>query len=692
MNILYIIFIIMMVYTVMYAVLSFLSALVPSLLLYHHLIKNKKRYCEYDKEENGKKITLILNLERNINEFILKINSLVTLDYENYDIYIVASEKNLYSVKKIIDVFNLEKKEKNFNYQINKDEIISLYSNGKINLLNKEKSNIYNNINAVIDNIQSDLFMVIEEGIFPQKNALNKLAREFMLNDNTLFNMGVIKNDTYIQRQGLNFEGIKTHNFFQSAIVLKGIKNKLFLKTFNYEFCDGYEEGNNFVMYNLEKVRNVGGFSNKNINPNNSLKQKLVDNFGGEYFMDYEALAIKESGEIKDYLDYEIKSTYFNRTVEKSQNSFLNAIKVYGFLSKTLASVLDLIILVFSLVLAFIGVITFEMFFSLFIIYISFETIKNILLVISDKISMKNSKGFLETLELIGYCIIYNFGLRQFYNLHALSIRFHKDERMEEYYSQKELFGYQLDDDEIINEKLTEEVERINYKEIILNSKNKSLNVDNGTNKEKEQNKETVYIDENEPKELEIPEYEIDDIKESEDYSDSNELNDIINEINEFEVKDEILNENDDALDEEGIDEILDKPAIYTVDEENLEDAEQLTQSTKKEELSDEKKKSMLDEESELMKIMKRVEQTYNKIEELEKAVNKELNDIDRRSGYSDINEKIDNLKKEVLDQEKNIDSVYSNKKDIAVNDVKASDLDDLSMEEIDEEFKNIII
>ena len=87
MSILYIIFIIFIVYTIMYGIVSLFSAVIPSIMVFNNLIKNKKRYLDVEKE--GKKITLILNEEKNINEFILKINSLTKLDYENYDIFIV---------------------------------------------------------------------------------------------------------------------------------------------------------------------------------------------------------------------------------------------------------------------------------------------------------------------------------------------------------------------------------------------------------------------------------------------------------------------------------------------------------------------------------------------------------------------------------------------------------------------------
>ena len=196
MSILYVIFIIFIVYTIMYGIVSLFSAVIPSIMVFNNLMKNKKRYLEVEKE--GKKITLILNEEKNINEFILKINNLTKLDYENYDIFIVVSSNNTFLSKRIISTFKLQKENKSFIYNINKEEIISIYSNGKINLLIKEQGSKWNNINAVIDNIDSDLFMVLEENIDIERTSLSKLAREFMLFDDNLFSMGIIKSRVYI--------------------------------------------------------------------------------------------------------------------------------------------------------------------------------------------------------------------------------------------------------------------------------------------------------------------------------------------------------------------------------------------------------------------------------------------------------------------------------------------------------------
>ena len=677
MSILYVIFIILIVYTIMYGVISLFGAVIPSIMVFNNLIKNKKRYL--DVEKKGKKITLILNEEKNINEFILKINDLTKLDYENYDIFIVVSSNNTFLSKRIISTFKLQKENKSLIYNINKEEIISIYSNEKINLLIKEQSSKWNNINAVIDNIDSDLFMVLEENIDIERTSLSKLAREFMLFDDNLFSMGIIKSRIYTSEENLNFKGIKTHDFLLGSVILKSIKNKLFLKTFNEEFCSGFESGNNFTLYNRNKVKDVGGFCDKCINPNNDLKNRLTKKFGDRYSIDYEALAFKQEEDFKPYLFNEMYSTYINAKNQNAINSFMGLSKFYEFLSSVLNPILELPIIIFSLVLAFLKVISIKEFLLFILLYIAFDILKNILLIITDKISIGKNYNFVETLELIGFCIVYDFGLRQYYDLHKLSVRFHKDEKIEEYYNENEIFGHIDDKAPIVNEKLQNKVDSI----VVLSDKDEEKVLKKVTPLKQE------TIEENE---FDIPLYDENEHS-KEDMVHTGDLENIIDEINSFQVDDNIIsNENNEdgssKVDEE--DDLLDREETSYIEENN--DIKSNIQKDEKEKLNEEVKKEKTEgsnKNSDLQKIIKQVEQTYSKIEALEKAVNKELSDIEKRSGHKDINKEIDKLKLEIENQEKNIKNYHEQS---VKEEIASTSLDEMSEEEIKKEFENITI
>ena len=276
MNTLYIIFIVMTIYILMYGIISLFAGVIPSVLVFRQIHKNNKRYKDMVEDKKSKKISIILSAEPNINKFMVKVKNLLSLDYDNYDIYIVNTSGDLKFARKIINFFDLKKNTDGIKYKINKSEIISIYKNGKINLLNTEKTNKWNGINAAADNTNADLILNLDKNIFIEKDALKKLTREFLLDDNTLFTSGIIKDDSYIQRDDLEYKGIKTHGFFACFSILRNIKNKLFEKTYNFEFLSGEEIGNDFTLYNLEKIREVGGFNCETSNPNNDLKQRLI--------------------------------------------------------------------------------------------------------------------------------------------------------------------------------------------------------------------------------------------------------------------------------------------------------------------------------------------------------------------------------------------------------------------------------
>lgn len=73
----------------------------------------------------------------------------------------------------------------------------------------------------------------------------------------------------------------------------------------------------------------------------------------------------------------------------------------------------------------------------------------------------------------------------------------------------------------------------------------------------------------------------------------------------------------------------------------------------------------------------------------MEKAVNKELSDIEKRSGHKDINKEIDELKLEIEKQEKDI-KTYNEQS--VKEEIASTSLDEMSEEEIKREFENITI
>ena len=91
-----------------------------------------------------------------------------------------------------------------------------------------------------------------------------------------------------------------------------------------------------------------------------------------------------------------------------------------------------------------------------------------------------------------------------------------------------------------------------------------------------------------------------------------------------------------------------------------------------------------------MQKIIKQVEQTYSKIEELEKAVSKELNNIERRNENKDINKEVDKLKNEIESQQEKIKSYDS--ENTAREEIASASLDDLTIRISIKEFENITI
>ena len=685
MNTLYIIFIIMTIYILMYGIVSIFAGVIPSVLVFRQIHKNNKRYKELIEDKKSKKISLILNAEPNINKFMLKVKNLLSLNYDNYDIYIVNTSGDLKFSRKIIEYFDLKKNIESIKYKTNKSEIISIYKSDKINLLNTEKTNKWNGINAAADNTNADLILAIEENIFIEKNALKKLTREFLINDNTLFTSGIIKDDSYIHRENLEYKGIKTHNFFSCFSILRNIKNKLFEKTYNFEYLSGEEIGNSFTLYNLGKIREVGGFNCETSNPNNDLKQRLTEEYNNDFKINYAALAFEEIDDIHEYVTDDIIDRYIIKKDINNSNPYNTISRLYDLFTSIINPILEFPIIILSVLFTIIKVISPLTLLCFMLLYISFDIAKNILLHITDKVSLRKNINISESLEFIGFTLIYNFGFRQLYNLNKLLLRFGLKSRREAYYKEKEIYGY-------INEfELTED--KGYEKELIKSAPITDIN-DTYTKAIKETEK-TAATELNE-------EYSIIEEENEED------ITQIIEEINEINAEEtEAGTEEEPILKEEHaeavretntetvIEETSDDEEILIKELENF-DIEEVAKSEpfKKEEVFKKKKA-----ESELDRIMRELAKTTSKIEKLEAEVKKELLNIERRARDKDIDEELNKLKAEVLKVEENIDTIKDNEhqeaealKEIASVKDKEDDELNFSDDEMDEEFSNITI
>jgi len=674
MNTLYMIFIFIIVYTLMCGITDLLAGIAPSFLVFHSKIKNNIKFKQSENIIETKKISLILNVESNISKFIAKINDLTNLQYKNYDIFIVNSSKNQNVSRKIIEQFNLNKINKSINYILNKKEIISIYSNGIINLINKEEDNKWGNINAVIDNSNCDLFIAIDKDIIPEKSSLKNLVRAFNIDDNLLFSSGIIKDSSYIINENMEYKGVKTHKFLSCFSILKNIKNNLFQKAYNSEFGYSEEIDKTFTLYNKSKVMEVKGFESNTLNPYNSLKKKLINKFSNNHTVDYDALAFEEIEDIHNYINKDTYNHFINVIKEKKDNSFMKILKLYNVFDIVINPIIEIPMIFTTVIFTIIGVISPIMLLYFFIIYISFDIIKNTLLHITDKILLSKNINITESIEFIGFLILYNIGFRQAYNLSKLFILFKGKEKREHFYQENELFGYKSELVFTENEKY-ENI--ISNKDFYIDNKKDTLEENTNTTKDNKS-----YLTGN-----------IDKDKEAE-------IENIIHEANNIK-KENILSENENIHSEEEIDKFLYKEIEKFKEEIELkEEQDELLENINDiENITEEEEPHKEHKESELDKIMKEVMKTSDKIEILSAQVNKELHDIEIRTKSKDTKKELEEFKNQVLNSSDNPDNSKNKnheqdnnpaKEEIAATNIK----EDLSLDEnkIEEEFKNITI
>ena len=396
-------------------------------------------------------------------------------------------------------------------------------------------------------------------------------------------------------------------------------------------------------------------------------------------------MAFEEIDDIHKYVTDDIIDRYIIKKNINNSNPFNTIRGLYVLFTGIINPILEFPIIILSILLTIIKVISPLTLLCFMLLYISFDTVKNILLHITDKISLRENINILQSFEFIGFTIIYNFGFRQLYNLNKLLIRFSFKEKRNTYYKEKEIYGY-INEFELIEDKrYEEELTKLPKINKINDSVCEETKETIKTTDTKLSEKEFILEEENEEEITQIIE-EINDIKheeivkEDEDKPISKEENIDARQ----EIITHILPEETSAIDETLIKEL-----------ENF-DIEEVAKSEpfKKEEVFKEKKP-----ESELDRIMRELAKTTSKIEKLEAEVQKELSNIERRARDKDIDEELNKLKEEVLKVEENIDTIKDNKhleaealKEIASVKDKEDDELNFSDDEMDEEFSNITI
>lgn len=154
---------------------------------------------EIEHNHNSPKISIIVPVYNEEVNILISINSILKQDYSNYDIIIVNDGSKDDSVKKIVNNFNLLPINLDAYKNIdNYKSIKSIYSNGKITLLDKDNGGKADALNAGFAYCNSEWILSVDGDTLLNKNCLSSLMTYKRPNIDAVASMVGISNDNVI--------------------------------------------------------------------------------------------------------------------------------------------------------------------------------------------------------------------------------------------------------------------------------------------------------------------------------------------------------------------------------------------------------------------------------------------------------------------------------------------------------------
>lgn len=193
------------------------------------------------------------------------INSLLYLDYPEYEIIVINDGSTDNTAKVIIDYFNLKKVARPINKVVPCKDMKEIYENDdgiKIVLVNKENGGKSDALNMGINVSRYPLFVCVDADSMLQHNSLKKIVEPFLEDENTIAAGGNIKVSNQVvlgrgrvvdvtvpKKKMVIFQMIEyLRVFLNSRVALNGLNANMIIS-------------GAFGIYNKQAVINVGGYS-----------------------------------------------------------------------------------------------------------------------------------------------------------------------------------------------------------------------------------------------------------------------------------------------------------------------------------------------------------------------------------------------------------------------------------------------
>lgn len=422
-----------MYYIFIYAVIFFISTVYSIIDLYEFNLK--KRFNStiniYDKK-NYTPISILVPAYNEERTILKCIDSLLALEYPEYEIIIVNDGSKDKTLEVLINRFGLKKVQRPIRKSINCNKIIDIYEGFEkvnITLINKENGGKADALNMGINASTYPLFLTLDADSVLQRDSLSNIVVPFIENENTIAVGGNVK----ISNNVLLENGIVKKNRLPKKwlIIFQIIEYyRVFLTTrvwFN-KFNGNLIISGAFGLFKKSSVINVGGYNSNSIGEDMELVMKL-HSFNkkneNKYSIQYTPNAICWSQAPEKLKDLKSQRKRWHmglmQSLAEHKYIFLNIkyglVGVFSFLYYFIYEMLSCLIEVFGVVFLFIsyftGFINLKFFITFMGIYIFYSSLISISSIFSEEYFFNINLRIKDKIKIILFSFLEAFGYRQ---------------------------------------------------------------------------------------------------------------------------------------------------------------------------------------------------------------------------------------------------------------------------------------
>lgn len=439
-DIVYYINVFFFIYMFIYAIVFFFTTSFSAINLDDFFIRKKHMsYSMISNKLNYIPISILVPAYNEEITIIETINSLMDLDYPEYEIIVINDGSDDKTLEKVIEHFNLSRISKPFRKLVNSEEITSIYENQsdkKIVLVNKENGGKSDALNAGINISKYPLFVCVDADSMLQKNSLERIVQPFLEDSSTIAVGGNIKVSNQI---AIKNGEIKNINPPKKSIVLFQIieyfrvflNSRVFFDRLNANLIISGA----FGIYRKSAVINVGGYTKGLIGEDMEIVVKMHAFYRKNklpYKMNYvpdaicwtqvpESLKILKNQRVRWHIG-------MGESLRRHKYMFLNThYGLVGMLSfpyflffEFISPILE-ILGVSTITISFlIGIINFRFFIFYLLFYIGFNVVISIISVLLEKYLFKKTIPIKFMFKLFIFCMLESFGYRQICSLYKI--------------------------------------------------------------------------------------------------------------------------------------------------------------------------------------------------------------------------------------------------------------------------------